>query len=288
VLVSEDDAVADDATKVRVQLRSNVRVWERGAIELRFDRYLDPRTAIRQSYCLSSDTEKPVDLSECTAPVGTSPAYDPVDRALILYLDTPLANGTQYQLTLFAPPISADVDPLTVGLRAFDGVPLENDLTFIFTTAADPLGDDVEGPPPAPTCGALDQALQTCRSCHNATAPAPANLRLTLETIAEAVDRVAMQTQRGGDATTPLANGPIFGGNMPIIGARSPGNSYLLYKALAAGTSETTLADGETERLRAWITGFPMPPTGDPSDFERSKLKTVSRYIAAGATCTDE
>jgi hypothetical protein len=288
VLVSRDDAVEADGAKTRVQLRSNVRVWERGAIELRFDRYLDPRTAIRQSYCLSSDSVKPRGLDECSPAVTTSPAYDPVDRALVLYLGAPLESATQYQLTIFAPPINPDVDPLTVGLRAFDGIPLESTLTFIFTTAEAPLGDDVEAPPPSPSCDALDLALQACQGCHAPTAPAPANLRLTLDTIGEAVDRVAIQTQRGGEATTPQASGPTFGGNMPVIGSRSPGNSYLLYKALAIGSAEQELAEGETERLRAWITGFPMPPTGDPADYNAEKLRAISRYIAAGATCTDE
>jgi hypothetical protein len=292
VLVSRDDSLDADGAKVRVQLRSNVRVWERGAIELRFDRYLDPRTAIRQSYCLSSDSVKPRSLDECSSAVTTSPAYDPVDRALVLYLGAPLESATQYQLTLFAPPIDRDLDPLTVGLRAFDGVPLERTLTFTFTTAAEPLGDGVEGPPEAPTCASLKLALATCTDCHTPGSPAPANLRLTLDTIGEAVDRVAIQTQRGGEATTPQASGPTFGGNMPIIGSRSPGNSYLLYKALARGTNAPTLAEGETERLRAWITGFPMPPVGEPetdlgAELRAANLRTISRFIAAGATCTD-
>ncbi len=288
MLVSRDDALTPDGVKERVQLRSNVRVWERGAIELRFDRYLDPRTAIRQSYCLSSDSVKPRSLDECSPAVATSPAYDPVDRALVLYLGAPLESATQYQLTLFAPPLDEDADPLTVGLRAFDGVGLERNLTFTFTTAEAPSGADVEAPPPPPTCKELDDALEPCQSCHSPRAPAPTNLRLTLDTIDEAVDRVAMGTQRGGEATTPQASGPTFGGNMPIIGSRAPGNSYLLYKALAYGTLEPTLEGGETERVRAWITGFPMPPVGEQEEFQAGNLRTISRYIAAGATCTDE
>ena len=295
-LVSTGPGLNADGLKERVQLSSGIKVWEKGALELRFDRYLDPSTTIRQSYCLSSDTTNPTSLGECNG-VPTSPAYDPVSRALVIYLNEDLKSGTQYRLTLFSPPADTTADPLTKGLRAFDGVPLERTLTFVFDTGFIPMGTEREQPPAAFTdCKPVQQAFGGCTSCHtnrdNTTGlTPPMGLNLQLAALPASINRVAVQTQHGGDATTPSTSVRNFGTNMPLIAPQAPGNSYLLYKALALeGYDPENLAEGETERLRNFITGYPMPavePASGPLDVVQNaeRMLLISRWIAAGATC---
>ncbi len=291
--VSKDPSVDADGEKVRVGLKASVEVWEKGAIELQFDRYLDPRTATRASFCLSTDTSKPKVRAECVQPVDVAPAYDPVTRTIVLYLKDALESDTQYQLTLFKPTEGDEETEAAPGLRAFDGVPFARTLTFQFDTAMGPLGDELEAPTTfEPDCyGELDAALSVCSTCHKTQAAGvPAGLNLSASRAHLNVGRVAHQTQEGGDGSTAQATPLVFGTNMPIIEADAPGNSYLLYKALAAVEfADGNLAAGEADRLRDFISGYPMPasPLNESTPFNESvhydSMKYVSRWIAAGA-----
>jgi hypothetical protein len=136
---------------------------------------------------------------------------------------------------------------------------------------------------------------------------------------ATAIGKIARQTETGDSGGgVGLENSPRFGVKMPIVAPRNPGNSYLLYKLLrnpanyevcsATATSPycaeaidpcesshamLPLADGECvaptneelDRLREWfVRGEPMPLIGS---IGLASLRKVSRFIAAGANCSD-
>lgn len=140
-----------------------------------------------------------------------------------------------------------------------------------------------------------------------------------------AVRRVARETevdaQSGGP---PTERGPRFGVSLSLVDPRNPGGSYLLYKLLRNPSNfepcprgstapfcaepgdpresnhpQLPLAKGERmtpspeelERLREWfVRGDPMPrprADGEPLSIHLQGLRAVSRFIAAGADCSD-
>lgn len=141
-----------------------------------------------------------------------------------------------------------------------------------------------------------------------------------------AIDRVARQTEVGDrSGGVPLEQPTRFGVQMPLIAPGNPGNSYLLYKLLRSPRSYEPCAfherlansaycrqpdescislypnlpldrrtcvapsDAELERLREWfVRGEAMPI---PRPVDRSvglqQLRALSRFIAAGASCSD-
>lgn len=296
VRVSVDDAVDEDGVKVRAPIAldgtSVARVTT--AVEVAFDRYLDPRTAIRQSYCLRSDAEPVELLEDCINGLGTEPVYDPVMRTLTLYLSEPLATDKVYTLTVLAPrPFQPETG--TLGIRAFDSAPLAKNATFSFRTEAVASVTELEALPVVDRCrstGTVGESfnLLTCTNCHTSSNKAPPQgVSYDAADLPSVVGRVARETQTGADADSPKANPARFGTAMPLVDARNAGNSYLLYKMLAlAPVGEDTLADGETERLASTVVvGLPMPATGELAGERDVHIKRISRWISSGAACTD-
>jgi hypothetical protein len=126
------------------------------SLTVRFDRYLDPVTVSRQSFCLSGTTTAVADPTQCVeGRVFEQPLYDPIRRTVTLYSlgNDPLPLGTKHSLTMLAPP-PEDGD-IVYGFRAFDGAPLEATFAIQFTTAGTEDPDaPFERPPTAEAfCG---------------------------------------------------------------------------------------------------------------------------------------
>jgi hypothetical protein len=323
VLVTSLD---DDGRPMRTPVAADgsTRAITATSIELRFDRFLLPTSVTRQSLCVRSATTPVASLEGCIDHVFLEPTYDPVRRAATYRLPAGqrLSPGTLYQVTAFSPPVES-----TSGFRAFDRAPLRANVEVRFTTVdADPEGTSDDVPPSGdlfccqPACEADDPAcrvcpggesgaattLQTCAfaGCHGAGSdpakPAGAAMGLYLAPpglpgqpyadpiAATAIEHVAHQTQTGEDGDDPDSVGTArFGRSMPIIARRNPGQSYLLYKLLAApwaypGGSADAPTPEELERLRASVVvGMPMPPSGAPVPLD--DLALLSAWIAAGA-----
>ncbi|MBM4364051.1 MAG: hypothetical protein FJ104_15330 [Deltaproteobacteria bacterium] len=264
-------------------------------IELRFDRFLLPRTAVRQSASLFSGSRD--------GRVFLEPDYDPVDRALRLRLPEGdlLQPGLLYRLELTVP----GSDPASDGIRAFDGTPLEEgplplDLSFVTATAEPALGNE-PAPPAAPSCEDIAALLRRagCADCHAGATP-PLGLGLDGPPALRAmVGRVARQTDRGPYPGRPLVNPARFGTGMPLVDAASPSTSYLLYKVLLADGAYdveegSCPAPGDCDppgvaelgRLReGFVRGDPMPPPGARLVGGLGTLRALAAWIREGARC---
>lgn len=260
---------------------------------VQFDRYLDPRTAIRQAYCLRSDAAKVEGFEECIGGVSTAPRYDPVTRTMTIFLDEVLAQDTVFTLTLLSPRNGADV-----GLKAFDGAFLQETIELTFRTVNSMTAELEEPAVTTDTCQTISNLLSVCEQCHLDPEPGeridpPAGFQVSPKGLLAAVGRTAHETSVGADADESRDRPDRFGAAMPVIDDRqNPGNSYLLYKALAhlPGRADE-LADGETDRLRSFITGNPMPPSNAPVDgvvyrpLEERFLSQISLWIQSGTPC---
>jgi len=273
------------------------------SVRVRFDRFLLPESAIRQAICVQSDLREVKILDDCVAPIFFEPVYDPAQRRIIYRQSgTPdqahFTPGTTYKLTVLSP-----VDDTAVGVRAFDGAPLEATVSFEFTTrAADPPATPSDAPQgDALFCGAVKDYLNGCSyggGCHGVGvdenneaigAVMGLNLRDTEGLISTAILKVAHQTQTGESASDPVKTPLRFGRAMPLIDPGSPGTSYLLYKAIVSPLNNndpaTAASAEEIARLQASVVpGMPMPPTAAPgSAFGQKGLDEISAWIAAGA-----
>jgi hypothetical protein len=270
---------------------------------VRFDRFLLPKTAVRQSLRVYSGRPDQALLLE--------PVYDVVERVVSYRpaLGTVFERGLLYRVELALPEESSSGS----GFRAFDGAPLTEDgetpLHFSFRTArAEPAGTR---PPAAPSCA---DALSVFANSECGLAPchagprAPLGLRLDssaglLET---AISRVARETE-GPSAGTTIVDPPRFGVGMPVVDPGGPGSSYLLYKLLIKsenfGSGEPACRSShrvdlppgaciapsaaERDRLRDWFVALdPMPPTGGALSNGLTDLRALADYIAAGAPTT--
>ncbi len=139
-----------------------------------------------------------------------------------------------------------------------------------------------------------------------------------------AVNRVARQTEVGDQSGgVPSERSERFGVRMAVVDPRNPAGSYLMYKLLRnLGNFETcppsstlpfctepgdpglsshvllplgegqqiTPSQAELERLQEWfVRGAPMPrprADGEPVSIYLQGLRAVSRFIAAGADCS--
>lgn len=275
-----------DGERVQVAEDGSSVALVTAAIRVRFDRYLDPRSAIRQAYCLRSDQAEVVGFEDCTGGVTTLPSYDPATHTLTIFIASradKLEPDALYKLTLLSPRAGTDV-----GFRAFDGAELEATQVFSFRTAADP--DDVEAPPgpdEVASCSDISNfALGKCRDCHGFASQSemPMGLNLDIDGLRDAIGRTAHGTSLGGDAAESQERAARFGTNMPLIDPKNPGNSYLFYKILAAGAvAPEGLQEGETERLETLIVGLPMP--ADQGEFTADNARDLSEWITAGAVC---
>ncbi|MCC6523522.1 MAG: hypothetical protein IT373_12770 [Polyangiaceae bacterium] len=311
-------------------------------LALYFDRLLLPSTVTRQAVCVRNDGA-PVDkLDQCTGPTQDFLAveYDPARRR-VLFRGATFDPGTTYKMTLFVPE-----SPTDWGFRAFDGAPLARKYELLFETAPDVTAPPAEiAHTAADYCDAVgcanacrldhrtdaaalaacvaascpfraqQEPLKGCGSggCHEATEDDPdaaAGLRLQSpeDILASAIGVTAHQTATGAAAQTPTQNGQPFGRAMPILDRGNPGNSYLVYKAVAHADSYCSLRDdcpepddpglrAEIVRLRdAFVIGAPMPAKGSLLTVTNGAptfdgLRVISDWIAWGApfcTCVDD
>jgi hypothetical protein len=291
-------------------------------IELRFNRFLNPATAVRQS--LTVYTASP-DLWTG----GLSPRYDLIERVVVFSLPAGASwlSGVRYKLELRQPQADGDY-----GFRAFDGAPVHPsgsdglEVSFRIQTGSVEPSTDEPGPP---DCVGVEQALDVlarsgCQSaiCHQSVRseqcprgyaqagpgqPCVGVPRMGLDLssidglVHTAVGHVAHQTETGPTSGLALENPDRFGVQMPIIDPGRPGNSYLMYKLIRSQTfwsrapcaskHAVALPGGciappraELERLGDWfVLGEAMPPTAGEA-LERADLELLHSWIAQGAS----
>lgn len=280
------------------------------ALELRFDRYLRPATAVRQSLRVAAGAGEPVFLE---------PEYDVIERVVTFRLEPGVRwqPGILYTVEL----VVADEDPRGFGFRAFDGAALEDGpvpLRFSFRTAlqSDPAPSPRE---PPPRCTQVLESLQRggCVGCHaggvacpdGACSPAELDLSSAAGLRRTALFRTARQTEVGPTAGEPLIDPARFGVGMPLL-SDSAATSYLVYKLLIspdnfrtrAGTCVSAhrvpLPDGaclydadEAQRLReSFVLGEPMPPQPSAAAHARWSLedsRQLQSWLRAGASLAD-
>jgi hypothetical protein len=242
-------------------------------IELRFDRYLLPKTVGREALAL---------YTGATANgIFLEPEYDVVERVVTFRPGSPLTPGVVYEADLTLP----DEDPNGFGIRAFDGAPLEKahvPLRWTFRTSR--LNAAAVAAVPGPSC---DDAVKIlggagCARCHTGDADAPMGLALgsAAGLLKTAIAHVAHEASTWATPSNALGDPPRFGTAMTLIAPGNPSGSYLLYKLLVNpgnygpdGSCESThtvpLPDGqclapsaaERTRLEDWfVAGEPMPP----------------------------
>jgi hypothetical protein len=265
-------------------------------IRVQFDRWLAPVAAIRQSVCI-----RPFGATIDACLGGdVAPEYDPVDRVAV-WRPGPLAPDVRYSIEIRAPKDRDD----PFGIRAFDGAPLDETLTFGFTTAhaagasSEPRRDGSWCG--EPTCaGCTPPARDVLRGCATAGChDAAARLRLDGDRAGVWVGRPAWPTARLGDPRLVHRDGAHFGIAMPWIDATSPGNSWLLYALLVGGDLSAT-APSATARVAPWIAWGELvhPARGETDrlrevividpDVHRGRVtvddaRTVGAWIASGA-----
>jgi hypothetical protein len=236
-------------------------------VELRFDRFLLPTSAVRQSITYYTGLARTPPVLDSRLP-ELIPSYDPFERVVRFTLPegATLEPNTLYTVELFVagkpatPP--RDVPAIGWGFRAFDGAPLDEQglLRISFRTGEHRAAVT---PPAVPTCDEVvslfrceglgcDTGYAGCASCHLGDGHAPYGLVLTSrDALREtAVGQVAHQTETGPTTGVPLEAADRFGSGMPIIDPFRPENSYLLYKVLV-GTSAYAPSLGEEEECRS-------------------------------------
>lgn len=266
-------------------------------LELRFDRFLLPSTAVRQSIVYYTGRARSSVIRDPRLPELT-PTYDPFERVVRFALPegATLAPSTLYTVEFPVAGVAAapprDVAVLGWGFRAFDGAPLDEQgiLRISFRT-----GEHRSATPAlaAPSCDEVVSLLRCegegqecqpghvgCASCHVDDDRAWLGLRLTSrETLLEtAIGRVAHQTEVGPTTGVPLESAERFGASMPVIDPFRPENSYLLYKLLV-GPSVYGPSQGEAEECEsAYSVALPPGATGprclEPPGSELDRLRS--------------
>jgi hypothetical protein len=249
------------------------------ALELRFDRFLLPTTAVRQSIVYYTGRSRGAVILDPSLP-ELIPTYDPVERVVRYSLPerATLVPNTLYtvEFPVAGEPATPlrDVPVLGWGFRAFDGAPLDEQgiLRISFRT-----GEHRSGAPAvlAPSCEDVLSILHCegrgciegevgCASCHQDDGHAPLGLVLSSsESLTDtAVGRVAHQTETGSTTGVPLEAPERFGSGMPVIDPGRPDNSYLLYKLLI-GASAYESRTGDASRCSDYSVSLPVEPAGD-------------------------
>lgn len=293
-----------------------------GPLRLKFDRWLLPTTATRQSLTMNT--------SGTGLGVMLRPSYDVASRTIDYDFDTPLPGGVVFNLRL----LDADQDPNGFGFRGFDGLSLASSDTIAFRTAlaSSTLDMAASHALAAPSCADTLRVLRRagCSSlgCHsretssNCTATATGmawdqsieqcvnvpRMGLLLDDsqglLATAVNHVAHETQNGTDISLRFESGDRFGEQMPVIDQGRPENSYLIYKLLISEAFNRELNDraDPSDPMRAmpmtgdqighardrFIRFGPMPPdeVGAPDGVSLyDTYTTLAAWIRAGASC---
>jgi hypothetical protein len=196
------------------------------ALEFRFDRYLLPATAVRQSLQVFTGDER--------NSVFLEPDYDVVERVLVYRLP----EGGRYEPgTLYTVQFAESEESGDPGFRAFDGAPLEagvvpRQYSFLTARNLNPAPIPLER---APSCEDAMRVLARGRcateGCHSGAEPPMGLYLATLEGLRRtAIDQVAIGTEVGARSGVTLQNPLRFGVQMPRIDPGQPANSYLLYK----------------------------------------------------------
>jgi len=267
----------------------------RPLIVLRFDRVMSPTAFGRNNVRISSG--KIGDIGFKTVRV------DPVERQVVIALDTPLLPSTAYTLVI------QSVESAPNRLAAFDGAVFEGVKTIQLRTAAttDPTrdGTDVDPGPPVDPCKARDILEGGCAgvTCHGAPGQPPAmGLSLWSEEGIQktACDRPAALVQLPESPGSPSFDRNGFPRGMAVIKRGSSAESFLIYKLLrrvpdgknalpplldvgdAPNAVERTVSE-----LGAVIPGEPMPnpafaPPGPPA-LSWDDLHLLRRWIDEGA-----
>jgi hypothetical protein len=266
-------------------------------IRLKFDRWLLPTTAVRQSASLTTEGT--------SLGVFLRPDYDVTARVLEFRPEGWLLSDTVYILQFD----DADKDPNGFGFRAYDGDSLGRSTRFAFRTGTEPEPMPSAASAPGAGCddvlSALGKAGCANAGCHGGPEP---RMGLSLDTrtglLGTAIDRIAHETQAGPELSQHAVSGGRFGVQMPIIDPGRPENSYLVYKLLVSRWlnqeldsltdpsdpfSPDALPTAEIEAARAWFIEFgAMPPdsVGYPDGVSPLELvKMIQQWIRAGAVC---
>lgn len=249
-------------------------------IELFFDRLLLQQTVSRQSFVLT-------DLSGNSPGTPPTLTYDPVARVVAIYPQTPLMQCQTYRVTLITPQSPTD----TNGVRAIDGATLDPSvkpvIEFPVACTGGEAGADAGALPSAPAIPSVDFCSQILpifeskcdgNTCHGGALPA-AGLRLDSPQAiaATAIGRVAQGSNTGARAGAQPQS-LLFGQDMPIVQAGTPGNSWLMYKLLMAvppACSSTAGAAPCDADVPGVMDNVHTEPWGDMSASERATLANM-------------
>jgi len=280
-------------------------------IELRFDRYLLPSTAVRQSILFYSGRALNPPVSGVVPEI--TPAYDPLERVVRYTLPS---GATLKPNTLYTVEFQV-AGPITVparhvfyppwGFRAFDGAPLDEDGVRRISFRTGQSRRRAPEPEPVPTC---DDVLalfrceglgcaspsEGCVTCHpgvgeHADAAGPHGLRLRdAEALLDtAIGHVAHQTEIGGTTGRALEAAPRFGAQMPVIDPGRPDNSYLFYKILASHTAYDFTRGGRADAGTdvACDSDYDVATIGDESAADclapdRAELDRLNEWFIVG------
>lgn len=269
-------------------------------VELRFDRFLLPSTANRQSILIRTGNQSLIPRPGIR--VELEPRYDVFERVVrfVLPEGTLLEARAAYTVEL---PIATSED--SFGFRAFDGAALTSDgadltgeapIRFTFRT-----GSSVAEPVPAPLSdceatfcavfGGLEPGCDlplksgcAAGGCHGEPyedAPMGLVLASVDELARTALSRVAHGAETGPTTGAVAAASARFGVAMPVVDPGHAENSYLFYKLLL--NPEAYLPNDDSEDL---CTGTryraPVAPGAcfaPPAD----ELRRLSEWFVQGA-----
>lgn len=206
--VKATTSLNSDAQPVREQLAvdGSSTVLSTTSLVIRFDRFLLPASAIRQSVCVRSNLDPVARSEDCENGLFLEPTYDPTHREITYRQSSSnpgLSAGTTYQLTVFAPP---DVSSNS-GIRAFDGAPLDQPYVIQFkTAAADPMGAVLEGPPAGDLFCSAEDCLKQCNTSSTvATCQAACPTSCAAECMCDPMDATCTDNCPAGDTTCKQA-----------------------------------------------------------------------------------
>ncbi|MFO0670015.1 MAG: hypothetical protein U0235_10375 [Polyangiaceae bacterium] len=297
-----------------------------GALEIAFDRVLDPASVNRQAAVIIRVGGGPI--------ANPAVAYDPVTRVLRLSAANEsgapwLTPGQPYELILTDPN-----EPNSIGgVRALDGATIDHaGPRRIAFFASDELPKD------ALLARGIDPVMDFCRdvlpifrakcagsTCHGEPGTTAGLVLTSAAGVANtALRRAAIEANTGSRAGLGGTPGRVFGVDLPVIEPGNPAASWLMYKLLLAvpaddvdGGAVATAArcDGapgpaptpprlplapfaaldsaERTRFADAMLGSPMPYPARPGVLDReqnltlSELERVRAWIAQGAQISE-
>lgn len=272
--------------------------------EFRFDRFLRPDTAIRQSMTLYTGVPSNAVPATNRLP-EIAPEYDLVERVVRFSLPD---GFLLHENALYTFELAVPDEEEAFGFTAFDGAPLAADTPTRVSFATSNQLEELPAEPAPPDCDDVVALFSSCASaaCHGGEHPRMGLDLTTGEAIRRtAIGRVAHQTEVGDRTGVALQDPSRVGVAMPIIDPHRPDNSYLLYKLLIADDNYaapdacesafrapvdpdlcTRASDAELARLRdSFVRGEPMPHPTSSRRLGPEGVRSISRFIRAGALC---